>query len=64
MNRETTRNAQRQKSVLNLEVKSVEKKFMDKSSAAEVNRDPSRSGCEMLWMGLDAVVQETIEDFL
>lgn len=49
------------KSVLDLEVKSVKKKFKDKSFAAGVNRDTIRSGCEMLDRDLDGVIQETIE---
>ncbi|MCB6643806.1 HDIG domain-containing protein [[Clostridium] scindens] len=49
------------KSVLDLEVKSVKKKFKDKSFAAGVNRDVIRSGCEMLGMDLDTVIRETIE---
>lgn len=49
------------KSVLDLEVKSVKKKFKDKSFAAGVNRDTIRSGCEMLGMELDSVIRETIE---
>lgn len=49
------------KSVLDLEVKSVKKKFKDKSFAAGVNRDTIRSGCEMLGMELDDVIRETIE---
>ena len=49
------------KSVLDLEVKSVKKKFKDKSFAAGVNRETIRSGCEMLGMELDDVIRETIE---
>lgn len=49
------------KSVLDLEVKSVKKKFKDKSFAAGVDRDVIRSGCEMLGMELDEVIRETIE---
>lgn len=49
------------KSVLDLEVKSVKKKFKDKSFAAGVNRDVIKSGCEMLGMELDQVIRETIE---
>lgn len=49
------------KSVLDLELKSVKKKFKDKSFAAGVNRDTIRSGCEMLGMELDEVIRETIE---
>ena len=42
-------------------MKSVKKKFKDKSFAAGVNRDVVRSGCEMLGMELDEVIWETIE---
>ncbi|WP_330375796.1 hypothetical protein [Dorea sp. D27] len=49
------------KSVLDLEVKSVKKKFKDKFIAAGVNRDVVRSGCDMLWMELDDVIREKIE---
>lgn len=49
------------KSVLDLEVKSVKKKFKDRSFAAGVNRDVIKSGCEMLGMELDDVIRETIE---
>lgn len=49
------------KSVLDLEVKSVKKKFKDKRFAAGVDRDIIRQGCEMLGMELDEVIQETIE---
>ncbi len=49
------------KSVLDLEVKSVKKKFKDKSFAAGVDRQTVRNGCEMLGMELDEVIQETIE---
>lgn len=49
------------KSVLDLEVKSVKKKFKDKRFAAGVDRDVIRQGCEMLGMELDELIQETIE---
>ncbi|KAF5060278.1 hypothetical protein DSECCO2_327390 [anaerobic digester metagenome] len=49
------------KSVLDLEVKSVKKKFKDKSFAAGVNREIIIKGCEMLGMDLDEVIRETIE---
>lgn len=49
------------KSVLDLEVKSVKKKFKDKSFAAGVNRQIVKEGCEMLGMSLDEVIKETIE---
>lgn len=48
------------KSVLDLEVKSVKKKFKDKHFAAGVDRDIIRNGCEMLGMELDDVIRETI----
>ena len=49
------------KSVLDLEVKSVKKKFKQPSFAAGVNREVIRSGCEMLGMELDEVIHETIK---
>lgn len=49
------------KSVLDLEVKSVKKKFKDKSFASGVNRQIAKDGCEMLGMSLDEVIKETIE---
>ena len=49
------------KSVLDLEVKSVKKKFKDKRFAAGVDRDVIRKGSEMLGMELDEVIRETIE---
>lgn len=49
------------KSVLDLEVKSVKKKFKDSSFAAGVNRQTILDGCEMLGMTLDNVIKETIE---
>lgn len=49
------------KSVLDLEVKSVKKKFKDKSFAAGVNREVIINGCEILGMDLDEVIRETIE---
>ncbi len=49
------------RSVLDLEVKSVKKKFKDKSFAAGVDRETIRSGCGMLGMELDDVIRETIE---
>ena len=48
------------KSVLDLEVKSVKKKFKDKAFAAGVNRDVIRKGCELLGLELDEVIRETI----
>lgn len=49
------------KSVLDLEAKSVKKKFKDKSFASGVNRQIVKDGCEMLGMSLDEVIKETIE---
>ena len=48
------------KSVLDIEVKSVKKKFKDKAFAAGVNREVIRKGCELLSMELDEVIRETI----
>lgn len=49
------------RSVLDLEVKSVKKKFKTKSFAAGVDREIILKGCEMLGMTLDEVIGETIE---
>lgn len=49
------------KSILDLEVKSVKKKFKTAGFAAGVNRDVILNGCEMLGMDLDTVILWTIE---
>lgn len=49
------------KSILDLEVKSVKKKFKTASFAAGVNRDIILKGCEMIDMDLDTVILWTIE---
>lgn len=49
------------KSIMELEVKSVMKKFKSKGFAAGVNRDLIIAGCEMLKMDLDTVILWTIE---
>jgi putative nucleotidyltransferase with HDIG domain len=49
------------RSVMDMEVKSVRKKFKDKGFAAGVNRDVIRQGCEMLGLELDDVIFESIE---
>ena len=49
------------KSVLDLEVKSLKKKFKDKRFAAGVNREVILKGCEMLEMSLEEVMEETIK---
>ncbi len=48
------------KSVLDLEVSSLKKKFKDKRFAAGVSREIIRKGCEELGMELDDVMRETI----
>lgn len=48
------------KSVLDIEVKSVKKKYKTHSFAAGVNREVIEKGCEMLGMSLDEVIGETI----
>ncbi|MGB7605915.1 MAG: HDIG domain-containing metalloprotein [Lutisporaceae bacterium] len=49
------------KSILDLEVKSVKKKFKTSSFAAGVNREVILAGCDMLGMELDTVILWTIE---
>ena len=49
------------KSVLDLGVKSVKKKFKSKGFAVGVNRDVIMNGCEMLDKSLDEVIEQTIE---
>lgn len=49
------------KSILDLEVKSVKKKFKSTGFAAGVNRDVILTGCEMLEMDIDTVILWTIE---
>jgi len=49
------------KSVLDLELKSVKKKWKQKSFAAGVNRDVIEQGAKMLDMELDFIIQETIK---
>ena len=49
------------KSILDLEVKSVKKKWKEKSFAAGANREVILKGCGMLGMELDDVIRETIE---
>lgn len=49
------------KSILDIELKSVKKKYKTKSFAAGVNRELIEKGCEKLGMELDAVILETIE---
>ena len=48
------------KSVSDLEVKSVKKKFKDKKFAAGCSRDVIRQGAEMLGWTLDDLISRTI----
>lgn len=48
------------KSVLDLELKSVKKKFKDKGFAAGVNREVIAQGADMLGEELDYIITETI----
>ncbi|SRR5690606_7220527 len=48
------------KSILDLEVKSVKKKWKQKSFAAGVNREVIERGLELLGLDRDYVIQETI----
>jgi len=49
------------RSVMDMELKSVKKKFKDKRFAAGVNREIILQGAERLGMDLDAVITETIK---
>lgn len=48
------------KSVMDIEVKSVKKKFKDKAFAANIDRDIILQGCEMLDLSLDELIEKTI----
>lgn len=48
------------KSVMDVEVKSVKKKFKSKGFAAGVNREVILGGCKMIDMELDIVIENTI----
>lgn len=48
------------KSVMDLEVSSLRKKWKDRRFAAGVNRDVIAKGCEMLGMDLDTLMAETL----
>lgn len=49
------------KSILDIEVKSVKKKFKSSGFAAGVNREVIQKGCDMIGLSLDDVIKETIE---
>ena len=48
------------KSVLDITVKSVKKKYKSKGFAAGVNREVIENGCQMLNKELNEVIEETI----
>lgn len=48
------------KSILDMEIKSVKKKWKQKGFAAGVNRDVIEEGAQMLGMELDQIIWETI----
>ncbi len=48
------------KSVMDMELKSVKKKFKDSAFAAGVNREVINKGCGMLGMELDYIITETL----
>ena len=45
---------------MDMEVKSVKKKFKDNHFAAGVNRDVIKNGCEMLGVELDVIIEKCI----
>ncbi|MCH9022629.1 MAG: hypothetical protein IID32_07670 [Planctomycetes bacterium] len=49
------------KSILDLTVKSVKKKWKDKRFAAAVNRDIVNQGCQMLDPPLEQIIADTIK---
>lgn len=49
------------RSILDMEVKSVKKKWKQKSFAAGVNREVIEEGAAMLGMDMDQVIEETIK---
>lgn len=49
------------RSVLDLKLKSVKKKWKDKSFAAGVDREVIRKGAQMLGMEVEEIIQETIK---
>ena len=48
------------KSIMDMEVKSLKKKFKTASFAAKIDRDVIQKGCDMLGMELDYVMEQTI----
>lgn len=49
------------KSVMDIEIKSVKKKFKDKSFAASIDRNIILNGCELLNISLDDLIDKTIK---
>ena len=49
------------RSVLDLEVKSVVKKYKQKNFAAGVDRDVIEKGCQMLGIEMNELIHETIQ---
>lgn len=49
------------RSILDMEVKSVKKKWKQKGFAAGVNREVIEGGAEMLGMDMDKIIEETIK---
>lgn len=52
------------KSVLDLNVKSVKKKFKESCFASGVNRETILNGCEMLGLTLEDVIQKSIDGLM
>lgn len=52
------------KSVLDLKVKSVKKKFKEACFASGVNRETILNGCEMLGLTLEEVIQKSIDGLI
>ena len=48
------------KSVMDLELKSVKKKYKDKKFAAGCSRDVIEKGAQMLEISIDTLIQDTI----
>ena len=48
------------KSFLDIEVKSVKKKFKSSGFAAGVNREVIQKGCDMIGLSLDDVIKEDV----
>ena len=49
------------RSVMDIEVKSVKKKFKDKAFAASINREVILDGCQRIGMELDTVIDKCIQ---